>query len=265
MKKIVATLFIILPVFIYSQNSRPEIHCKHFFYGYPFGSPETNDLIIRDIYALSNNDQTKFADWVAYRLTAREVLGDLTVKRKWTADPWLSEDETLEPESDYKGAFNSIKTNRGHQAPLAAFKGSVSASQTNYLSNITPQMADLNQGAWVRLENAVRDIIKDCKVAYIMTGPLYEEEMPSLPNCDEPHKIPSAYWKIICVEEAGEISAAAFIFNQDTPRNSKLKDHLVTIDEIEERSGFDFLWLLDDAYEREIEGEKESALIKEYF
>jgi endonuclease G len=46
----------------------PEIHCKHFFYGYPTGTPATNDLIIRDDYALSSNDETKFADWVAYGL-----------------------------------------------------------------------------------------------------------------------------------------------------------------------------------------------------
>ena len=46
------------PVFAQS-NSVLEIHSKHFFYGQPTGTPETNDLIIRDIYALSSNDETK--------------------------------------------------------------------------------------------------------------------------------------------------------------------------------------------------------------
>ena len=32
----------------------PEIHCKHFVYGYPLGAPASNDLIIRDLYALRN-------------------------------------------------------------------------------------------------------------------------------------------------------------------------------------------------------------------
>jgi len=53
----------------------PEIHCKHFFYGYPTGTPQSNDLIIRDIYALSSNDDTKLADWVAYRLD-KETIGE---------------------------------------------------------------------------------------------------------------------------------------------------------------------------------------------
>ena len=49
-------------------SSRPEIHSKHFFFGYPYGAPATNDMIIRSIYALSSNDETKFADWVSYQL-----------------------------------------------------------------------------------------------------------------------------------------------------------------------------------------------------
>ena len=51
-----------------------EIHCKHFIYGMPLGTPVTNDLIIRDIYALSSNDANKFADWVAYRLDPETVI-----------------------------------------------------------------------------------------------------------------------------------------------------------------------------------------------
>ncbi len=43
-------------------QTRPEIHCKHFFFGYPDGAPASSDLIIRDVYALSSNDGTKFAD-----------------------------------------------------------------------------------------------------------------------------------------------------------------------------------------------------------
>ncbi len=35
----------------------------------PNGAPATNTLLIREIYALSNNPETKFADWVAYEQT----------------------------------------------------------------------------------------------------------------------------------------------------------------------------------------------------
>jgi hypothetical protein len=60
-----------------------EIHCKHFFYGYPTGTPSTNDLVVRDAYALSANGATRFADWAAYRLTPHEVFGWLDLERAW--------------------------------------------------------------------------------------------------------------------------------------------------------------------------------------
>jgi len=266
MKNIITTLAILISITAFSQVHRPEIHCKHFFYGYPYGSPKTNDLIIRDIYALSNNDSTKFADWIAYRLTMHEVDGDLTVKRKWKADPWLDSDETLKPNPDaYKNANRELKTDRGHQAPLASFKGSRYASHTNYLSNITPQKSALNQGTWVRLENKIRDVVKDCNTTYVMTGTLYERDMPKLPSCDQLHKVPSGYWKIICTEKSGIINVAAFIFDQNTPRNHKIMDHEVTVDEVEQRSGLDFFWMLEDVNENEIEKRKNSDFANTYF
>lgn len=61
-----------------------EIHCKHFFYSYPTGTPSTYDLIIHDTYVLGNNDETKFADWIAYRLTMHEADGILDLNRERT-------------------------------------------------------------------------------------------------------------------------------------------------------------------------------------
>ncbi|MFZ3072287.1 MAG: DNA/RNA non-specific endonuclease, partial [Thermodesulfobacteriota bacterium] len=228
MTALIAILVIIFPNSIFAQEY-PEIHCKHFFFGYPTGTPSTNDLIIRDIYALSSNDETKLADWVAYRLDNKTISGDSKPERKWEFDPWLDSNETLEPE-DYKGISN-LGMDRGHQAPLASFKGTKYAVETNYLSNITPQKSDLNQGAWVNIENKERKLVKVGYVIYVMTGPLYERDMPQLPNADEPYKTPSGYWKIILTKTGvafDSIMAASFIFDQDTKRKEKVLDHLTT-------------------------------------
>ncbi|MGR3174779.1 MAG: DNA/RNA non-specific endonuclease [Candidatus Scalindua sp.] len=234
-----------------------ENHRKHFIYGLPTGTPSTNNLIIRDIYALSSNDETKFADWVAYRLDEETVTGDVKTKRNWKPDPLLNDSETLEP-ADYKDANRVLKTDRGHQAPLASFKGTDSWQETNYLSNITPQKANLNQGVWKKIENKVRKLVKTGKTVYVMTGTLYERDMPPLPKADEPHKVPSGYWKIIIVEgdSIHSLNAASFIFDQDTPRSDKVINHLCTINEIEERSGLNFLHELNDDTEEEIENKR---------
>lgn len=64
--------------------------------GHPLGAPPSNGLVIRDCYALSGNDATKFPDWVCFHLTCHELGGDLDLERKWRNDPWLDASETLE-------------------------------------------------------------------------------------------------------------------------------------------------------------------------
>ncbi|MBI1286576.1 MAG: DNA/RNA non-specific endonuclease [Flavobacteriales bacterium] len=257
----VLTFILSLSVVATMAQTRPEIHCKHFFMGFPYGAPATNDLIFHDIYVLSSNDDTKFADWVAYRLTVHEVDGDLGLERNWHSEEWLDDDETLEA-SDYSGANAAQDYERGHQAPLGSFKHSLDASQTNLLSNITPQKSDLNQGPWVKLENAVRELVLKHGTVYVMTGPLYERDMPPLPKANEEHKVPSGYWKVVILPTGkSTFEHAAFIMDQNSGRNDALVTKVVTIDEVEKRSGLDLLWELKDAEENTVEADKNTDWI----
>lgn len=122
-----------------------RIKSKLCLHGCPAGGPAANVLIVRDIYILSNNGETKFADWAVYRLVRGTGEADTReATREWRADPWLKPEETLEP-ADYDGAARKIKVDRGHQVPFAPFKGTPFWPETNYLSNITPQKSTLNQ------------------------------------------------------------------------------------------------------------------------
>lgn len=51
-----------------------ELHPDHTLWGIPAMPPSDNDLIFRRAYTLLSNDRTKFADWVAFVLTA-DMLG----------------------------------------------------------------------------------------------------------------------------------------------------------------------------------------------
>ncbi len=154
-----------------------------------------------------------------------------------------------------KGAHAVLSVDRGHQAPIASFRGTGKAKETNFLSNITPQKSALNRGAWRSLENAVRKLAR-IRVCYVVTGPLYEQNMPSLPGADEPHKIPSGYWKIVAVGVPGNpasVKATAFILGQGTPSGTDFKTRVETIDEVEQRSGLDFFAGLPDGVEDTLE------------
>ena len=208
--------------------------CPHLPYGIPKGTPATNDFICRETYALSSNDATKFADWVAYMVKPENFECKVEQKRNWKADPKISLEETLEPE-DYQRANKELKTDRGHQAPLASFKCG-NWQETNYLSNITPQKAALNQGAWKDLEKGVRSLARKHGEVFVITGPVYERPMPPLPSADESHKIPSGYYKIITFNGQTQ----AYFFDQNTPSGTDFRSGRTSINEIERKTGLDF-------------------------
>ena len=170
-----------------------EILSVHCPLGCP-SNPSGNDLLFGHVYALSNNPTTKFADWVAYEVDVLN-FGD-SPGRKWRADPLLDDSETLEA-ADYKGANRSnLQADRGHQAPLASF------AATQYRQSI-----------------------------YVITGPLYDGGDLQLPNADEPHKVPSAYFKIIYDNKG---NATAFKMNQTSARNDSYCAMRKTVDEMKQ-------------------------------
>lgn len=92
-----------------------------------------------------------------------------------------------------------------------------------------------------------------------MPDPLYEAPMPPLSKCDEPHKVPSGFWKVVAVEDAGTLRVTAFVRGQGAARTSPVIDHLTTVDEVERRSGLDLFWQLPDADEAAMEAVKNLA------
>ena len=123
-------------------------------------------------------------------------------------------------------------TDRGHQAPLKTFAGTVKWRTVNYLSNITPQKSRLNGGVWRSLEQKVRNLMNTDVLVWVITGPLYEGDGMTLPQADETHSVPTGYWKVACTES----DCAAFIFPQVVELGTKPTDYLTTIDDIEDRS-----------------------------
>ena len=208
--------------------------------------------IERSIYTLSNNASTKFANWVAYNVTSSTIDGP-TRSRNWKSDPNIDSDETLEA-ADYTGAYATIGTDRGHQVPLASFSNTTDWEMLNYLSNITPQSSDLNQGPWVDLEESVREYVRTGQDVYVVSGPLYEWTFASLPGADESHTIPSGYFKVVITDVNGWVEASAFIMEQDAGRSDDYCDTEVSVDEVESRSGLNIMPSLSSYKESAVEG-----------
>lgn len=238
MLRILSILVLVLG-FAWPSEATAQVSAEdHCLKGCPRGAPAANTVIVRSIYALSNNPLTKFADWVAYKVSAANTTGPSRT-RNWARDPGLNAPDTLVPQ-EYKDSNLTLGVDRGHQAPLAAFKGHADWRVTNYLSNITPQFSKLNQGPWKHLEAAVRNLAGTGVDVWVMTGPLYEWPMAKLPGTDKRHRVPSSYWKVVVIEAGAGVKASAFYFYQDTPRRANYCDHMQTVDFIEAKSGLDF-------------------------
>ena len=227
MNKYLASIII---VFSLSQPTKADILSVHCPLGCP-SNPDSNDLVFAHVYALSNNPETKFADWVAYEVNVLNF--GVSPGRSWKADKLLNKDSTLEP-SDYD-EVSDLEYERGHQAPLASFSGSDYWHELNFLSNITPQKKTLNNGAWKHLEIAVRDAVEYSKPLYVITGAIYNNNNLKLPNANEDHEIPTEYFKII-YNLKGE--SASFLMEQSTPKTTNYCTKQKAISAIQAKIGF---------------------------
>ena len=115
-------------------------------------------------------------------------------------------------------------------------------AELNYLSNITPQHKNLNQGPWKKLEDAVRASVKYRESLFVITGPIYEGIPLQLPKANEPHRVPSSYFKII-YNLKGESSS--FIMKQSESKNANYCDTKKQLTAILSKTGFDMPKLTD--------------------
>lgn len=213
----------------------------------PKAQQQQSQIIHRPIYSLSYNPVTKFAHWVAYRVT-KKTIGK-GAKRRWRQDPDLRPGTALSP-GDFKRAHAQLGTDRGHLVPLASFGGTGLSHLTNYLSNITPQKSALNQGPWLDLEKAVRRLAKQARTSavWVAAGPLFERPMPRLPATRKSHAVPSGYWKVIATDGDAGWRLSAFIFDQNAHRQA---DYCAarfrsTLSAVEARSKIDLFGAADE-------------------
>lgn len=214
---------------VLTHVSRPD-NCA---VGCPTGG--STQTLIREAYTLNNNSSTKFANWVAYKISKTSQASNQA--RNWKQDPDLPAADTLAPAA-YQNANKVLAVDRGHQAPLASLGGTADWQALNYLSNITPQKSALNQGAWSRLEDQERALANrsDVSAVYSVTGPLFEKTGAALPA--RPGVIiPDAYWKVIFIGTSPDKGKyAAFLLKQSTPKNASFCDYQVTVNAIEQQT-----------------------------
>lgn len=198
-------------------------------------------------YVSSYNAITKTPEWIAYELTKDETYGDAARDEKF----FRPDGNILLPQPDdydYRGSGWT----RGHLAPAADFRWSDDAMWETFLfTNCCPQDESLNNGIWNTLEKKCRKWARKYGKIHIVTGPITGDNIYG--TIGQNHvTVPDAFFKavMVCGEDGWE--SVAFVM-LNTSRNRNLQGCAMSVDELEEITGFDLFAALEDKAESEAE------------
>ena len=127
---------------------------------------ENNYLMVKPQYTLAYNRSRATANWVAWRL-ATNWLGTIDRQDDFRPDPALPAGWYQVSSADYTGSGYD----RGHMTPSGDRTRSVEDNSATFLmTNIIPQLAANNQGAWADFENYCRTLANAGQEIYIVSG-----------------------------------------------------------------------------------------------
>jgi len=242
MKHVLAALVLtLLPSFAFAWECNGHV---------ALGLPGAEDqLLCRDGYAVGYDYDTKVPAWVAYRITKDSVEAKFERSNRFKEDAELPEAyrSTL---SDYKGSGYD----RGHMAPSATMDFSHASMQESFLlSNMAPQLPGLNRQGWRYLEGYIRKWAEERNELYVVTGPLFEGEVATIGNGVG---VPTAFYKV--VYDPAQKDGIAFIVPHRNVSKADIPSFIVSVDQVEAESGLDFLSVLPDEMEADIEDDVEA-------
>jgi DNA/RNA endonuclease G (NUC1) len=127
---------------------------------------ENNYLMVKPQYALSYNRSRATANWVSWRLDSTWI-GTAPRQDDFRPDPQLPADWYRVTSSDYSGSGYD----RGHMVASGDRTRSIPDNSATFLmTNIIPQLAANNQGAWEDFESYLRTLAQSGQEIYIIAG-----------------------------------------------------------------------------------------------
>ncbi|EDM45036.1 putative endonuclease [unidentified eubacterium SCB49] len=208
--------------------------------------PSSNgEIVTHAYYTLSYREEYEQAEWVAYELLEKHLTKDQHKR------PYFVQDRAVKTESaDWRNYKNS-GYDKGHLCPAGDRKFTYDAYHETFLtSNISPQDGSFNGGIWNSLEQKTRYWAGRYDDVYVVTGGILKEGLKTIG--DERVAVPEAFYKIVFDIRGNDYRAIAFIIPNGKTSGS-FYNYMVSIDDIEQKTGIDFFAALPDTIENELE------------
>lgn len=207
-------------------------------------SSTTKQIVVHDNYTLSYVEKHEQAEWVAYEL--KKSYANNNFKR-----PFFIVDPKVKTQSADWRNYKKSGYDKGHLCAAADMKFSKKAfDDTFYTSNISPQLHDFNDGVWNRLEQKTRYWAAKYDGIYVITGGVLKKRLKTIGK--EQVAVPNYFYKVLLDKSNDEYKIIAFLVpHQESEK--PLYEFVVSVDEVEKRTGIDFFPKLDDKVENQLE------------
>lgn len=221
---------------------------------------ENNYLMPKPQYTLSYNRSKATPNWVAWRLDS-SWMGSAPRQDDYRPDPALPQGWYQVVDSDYS---NSGYT-RGHMCPSGDRTNTIPNNSATFLmTNFVPQIAENNSGPWEDFETYIRTLAGQGKEIYIYSGP-----MGNLGTIAQGRiTVPEYTWKVVLILDNGSndltrVSKGSRAFGIIVPNftplnvNAVWRNFRVTVNEVENRTGYDFFSKVPKSSQELMEGRRD--------
>lgn len=174
-------------------------------------------------------------------------------ERQYPWDPQLPEQYRWSDDLFVRSGYD-----HGHICPSADRQYSREANyQTFYMTNMQPQRNLFNAKLWAVMEQKVRDITPKSigDTLYVCKGGTIDNESQIMTRIQGKMIVPKYYYMALLLKKGNQYTAFAFWAEHINADHSKdnLRDYVITIDELEKRTGIDFFCNLPDGMENSVE------------
>lgn len=220
----------------------------------------TDDFIMHQAMALSYSEPHEQARWVAHIILPDIIEGQVSRTNDFRVDPMVTTGTAVEQDyflkfqqPDNTIEYDGFGYDRGHLAPSADFRWSETAlSESYFYSNMSPQLADFNRGAWADLESTIRGYLFEHPETqlYVVTGGILRDGLPVIERSINKVSIPEYYFKVVVDLQAQR--GIGFLF-PNARIDYPLESYAISIDEVEAKTGLNFFNRLPEALQNKIE------------